>query len=154
LSELAAQDRKVTLLGSVKGGSSSSSLRKSKQQKSREHEASILEFYQEYFGRNEIYQDDKWTMFRAMGGRKLSILSALRAFPTAMKRYKQHKIGFGKLSLTDTERLMMGGVLLFDKAGVLRFALYEQFGTEMDMDVLAAAIQETRRMGRRRRTTM
>eukprot|EP00523_Entomoneis_sp_CCMP467_P016102 CAMPEP_0168772340 /NCGR_PEP_ID=MMETSP0725-20121227/3907_1 /TAXON_ID=265536 /ORGANISM="Amphiprora sp., Strain CCMP467" /LENGTH=289 /DNA_ID=CAMNT_0008821857 /DNA_START=55 /DNA_END=924 /DNA_ORIENTATION=+ len=139
LAELASKDRKVSLIGAVKGGST------------KFVQETLLEFHQEIFNGNHIYQDDKWQVGKAMGGRKLSIMNMIRNAMKAQKRWKKYKVmPQGLPKFNDSDKLGQGGVLIFDKYGALRFALQENFGVEVDMEMVAAAIKETRRLGRRR----
>ena len=96
----------------------------------------LLEFYQEYF-HFPIYKDEGWEIYRAMGGRKIPFFQLIRKGLAIQKRYKRKNIKnipFGGDIWTQ------GGLLLFDKHGKLRYAYYENYGDEIDMEEVRNAI--------------
>ncbi|CAB9518323.1 expressed unknown protein [Seminavis robusta] len=128
--KLAAQDRKLALAATVKETGTD--------------DQGLLEFYKEYFHSYPIYQDEKWQLYKAMGGRKLGILTILKAMLGARKRLKAQNIVSSKQN-HKTDGWMAGGVLIFDKKGQLIYVLEEQAGKPFDMDKLKLAIAEARR---------
>lgn len=101
---------------------------------------SLLEFYQDYF-KFPIYKDEKWNIYNAMGGRKLSVRKLLGNANKLRKRFRKNAIKnvpFGGDIWTQ------GGVLIFDKQGELRYCYYEDFGDELNIEELRAAVQAAR----------
>mmetsp|Transcript_14355 Transcript_14355/g.28964 ORF Transcript_14355/g.28964 Transcript_14355/m.28964 type:complete len:90 (-) Transcript_14355:273-542(-) len=58
-----------------------------------------------------------------------------------MPRYKRKNI---PMRFEGGDRFVMGGVLIFDRKGNLRFAHEEVYGEELDMEVIKQAIAEIR----------
>ena len=98
----------------------------------------MLEFYQEYF-HQPIYKDDKWRIFDAMGGRKISLPKLLYTFPKMTKRYND--LGIENIPFGGDIRTQ-GGLLIFDRKGQLRFVYYENYGDRLDLDMIREAIKE------------
>lgn len=88
--------------------------------------------------------DEKWQLYKAMGGRKFGILTILKGILGARKRLQQKNI---KSSAKNhkSEGWMAGGVMVFNKQGELVYVLQEQVGKPFDMDQLNLAIAEARR---------
>ena len=103
-------------------------------------EERLLEFYIKYFP-FPLYQDDDWSLFAAMGNRKLSVWSMIKNAPKLAKHYQEqntHNIAFGGDLYT------LGGLLIFDAQQQLRFVYYEKYGEELDTDALTLAIEEAK----------
>jgi hypothetical protein len=97
----------------------------------------LLNFYDNYF-HFPLYMDNKWNVYKAMGGRKLTIVSIIKH--ALMARSRWAKKGICSQSSACGEALMQGGVLIF-KDGRLRFAMEEKFGKELETDDIRAAIK-------------
>ena len=101
-------------------------------------------FHDDYFGRNVIYKDDQWKIFQAMGERKIRIIPMVFGLFAAQKRWRQKKIQMYKKSSGDV--MTKGGILIFNKRGVLTHFYDEPSFEEIDMDLLAVAVEDCRRM--------
>lgn len=99
---------------------------------------SLIEFYQKYF-RHPIYKDEKWKVFHAMGGRKLSMFTVLRRAGGLFKRARSKGI---KSTVRKGDFWTKGGVMVFDKRGELKYTQHEKFGVEFDMASIRNAIQQ------------
>lgn len=108
-------------------------------------DAELLKFYDLYF-RHAIYKDDRWRVYKAMGGRTLSWPRLIAGALRSEKRYKRKGIENKKFG---GDLHMQGGLLIFDKRGRLRYAYHEEYGSELDMDIVKRAIDEIRKSGRR-----
>jgi hypothetical protein len=126
LTELAQEDKKVCVVGAIKHIGVD--------------DAALLEFYQQYF-HYPIYKDEKWDLYKAMGGRKINPLDFLTKALKLAKRYKQKNI---KNVPFGGDLLTQGGVLIFDREGNFRYAYLEKYGDELDMIEIKAAIQAAR----------
>ena len=126
LSEFAAKDGRIALLATVKETGAD--------------DKDILDFYEKYF-HHSIYKDPTWGIYKAMGARKISGLGLFKGLMNSFHRYKQKKIDY---SLGKSDGWMQGGLLVFDKDGHLRYAYEENFGDELDLELLAAAVAEAR----------
>lgn len=130
LKELASHDRQLVLMGAVKDTGV--------------NDKEVLTFYQQFF-RNPIYKDQKWNVFKALGGKRLSLFSAFLGYLRSKKRFQEKGIPL-EHSGPAGESFVKGGILIFDKHGELCFTYNEDF-KEYDMELVAAAIAETRRLG-------
>lgn len=137
LDQLSQEDPRVCVVGAVKETGVA--------------DAELLRFYEEYF-RKPIYLDEKWNLFHAMGGKKLSWPQLIRGYLRSEKRYKRKGIANKKFG---GDLYTQGGVLIFDRKGRLRFALAEEYGYELDVDAIKEAISEIREtsVGSSRRST-
>lgn len=126
LSELAAADPRLAVVGAVKETGVA--------------DAELLKFYDLYF-RHAIYKDDRWQVYKAMGGRTLSWPKLIAGSLRSEKRYKKKNIDNKKFG---GDLHMQGGLLIFDKRGRLRYAYNEEYGYELDMEIVKEAIAEVR----------
>jgi thiol-disulfide isomerase/thioredoxin len=118
----------VTLMGVVKESGSAAT------------DEALLNFYQGYF-RHPIYQDSKWEIYHALGGRKISVWNVLSSVRALQKRWASKNI----VNQPQGEVWMQGGVLVFDKRGELRHVMYEKFGEMFDTDALDVVIHKIKR---------
>ena len=100
----------------------------------------LLEFYQDYF-RQPIYHDEKWSLFKAMGRKKLGVLELIQTKFRARTRLAGKSIQTGPGGDSFTQ----GGMLVFNKKGELCFALEDNPFEALDMELLAAAVKEARK---------
>ena len=127
LAHLAAQDRRVGLVGVLKDAG--------------EDHAHIREFRENHFHNYPLYQDEKWYVYKALGKRTLSLDVLREGAMRLMPRYKRKNI---PMRFEGGDRFVMGGVLIFDRKGNLRFVYEEDYGEELDMDVIGQAVAEIR----------
>lgn len=107
----------------------------------------ILEFYTDYFNRHAIYMDEKWQVYRAMGGKDVSVFKLLQRLAAAHFRYTKKNIKHSAGNANPKAAAagwMQGGILIFNRRGELTFALEEDVGRELDMDAIEFAIDEAR----------
>ena len=129
MSQLAAKDKRVGLVGILKDAG--------------DDNVNILELSQNYF-KYPLFMDEKWHVYKAMGGRTLTMETLKAGVQKYMPRYKRKGI---EMRLDGGDRFMMGGVLLFDRKGDLCFSYEEAYGEELDMQVIERAIAEIRGEG-------
>jgi hypothetical protein len=103
LSDLAAKDGKIALVGVTKQTGAD--------------DDGLLEYYERFF-HHPIYKDPQWQIYRAMGGRKVSLW---QVFKFAMKDVRLWKKG-AKAMLSKDDFWTEGGTLIFDRKG-MRFAM-------------------------------
>jgi len=127
LAELASKDKKVSLAGAVK--------------ETGVDDQALLDFYSQYF-QHPIYKDEKWKIFHAMGGKKISVFSLIKRAAFLYKRTKSKGI---ESKVRHGDIWTKGGVLVFNRAGELKYTQYEHFGREFDMQAIEQAIQSIRR---------
>eukprot|EP00527_Entomoneis_sp_CCMP2396_P009285 CAMPEP_0198138360 /NCGR_PEP_ID=MMETSP1443-20131203/1773_1 /TAXON_ID=186043 /ORGANISM="Entomoneis sp., Strain CCMP2396" /LENGTH=275 /DNA_ID=CAMNT_0043800105 /DNA_START=63 /DNA_END=890 /DNA_ORIENTATION=- len=138
LTELAAKDRKMVLLGAVKDGATTANDSTTKE--------AVLEFYQNYFNGNPIYQDSSMGIYsQALGDKKYHPVAGMLRVFKALKRYKRGQICVGPVCAMESK--VLGGALIFDKHGNLRFVYEEKVGLPFDMQAIAEAVKETRSQG-------
>ena len=100
------------------------------------------EFYRDYFS-FPLYTDETSSLFSAMGERKVSIWKMVKRTPKLLKTCHKKKI----ISILEFREdfWLQGGLLLFDSEQRLRFAYYEKFGDDLDLEALEWAIQQSQR---------
>jgi hypothetical protein len=126
LSELMAPN--VTLMGVVK--------------ETGVDDVGLLEFYQKFF-MFPIYQDSERKLYESFGNRKI----ALRTWNPIkiVKGYFELKGRIGEKQIQGNlvgEGMVQGGVMVFNKEGILHYAQQEEIGNELDMEAIRAAIDE------------
>ena len=127
LAQLAAHDRRVGLVGVLKDAG--------------EDDAHVLEFRENHFRNYPLYLDEKWYVYKALGKRTLTLDVLKEGAMRLMPRYKRKNI---PMRFEGGDRFVMGGVLIFDRKGNLRFTYEEEYGEELDMNVIGQAIAEIR----------
>mmetsp|Transcript_14641 Transcript_14641/g.27796 ORF Transcript_14641/g.27796 Transcript_14641/m.27796 type:complete len:146 (-) Transcript_14641:643-1080(-) len=80
-----------------------------------------------------------------MGGRQLSWIQLIAGSIRSEKRYKRKGIDNKKFG---GDLHMQGGLLIFDKRCRLRYAYHEEYGYELDMDLIKLAIAKIRQDAR------
>lgn len=134
--ELAKTDPKIALVATVK--------------ETGVDDQGLIEFYTSFFDSHPMYKDEKWQLYKAMGGggghgRTLSLWQLFKATLIARKRWKSKGI-HNSANNYKSDPWMQGGVLIFDKQGHLVYALEEETGVEFSMDRLQKAIQGARKV--------
>jgi AhpC/TSA antioxidant enzyme len=101
----------------------------------------LLNFYEEYFN-HPIYKDEKWHIFKKLlGDRKLTTIQLLRTYRKLTKRFKERKIMNRPLG---GDIFTQGGVLIFDKSGMIRRIFYEIFTEDLEIEEMKTAIEQAR----------
>jgi hypothetical protein len=132
LHELVLSDGRVALAGVIK--------------ETGVDDQALLDFYETYFGKHQLYKDEKWQLYNAMGARKIRLLRLLTKAPRMARRYKQKdvvNIPFGGDIFTQ------GGVLVFDAHDTLQFAYLENYGDDLPMEEIKKAIQTIRGLNKK-----
>lgn len=128
LIELSRKDPKVSVVGAVKDTGIDDEL--------------LLDFYQNHFHSHPLYLDGNWKIFDALGGKKLSLFTVFRrawSFSRVMKKKNlKNIVGKGEI-------WKLGGVLIFNRKGELKFTQFEQWGIELNMQLIEDAIADIRK---------
>lgn len=114
-------------------------------------EGGLAEFYNKYFT-YPIYKDESLIFYNALGLRQLSPLKAILKQKTwnPYRIYKSYRKLITRLQskkITGNmkgEGLVQGGIIIFDKAGVARYAYREETGSEIPIHDILLAIQAVR----------
>jgi AhpC/TSA antioxidant enzyme len=104
-------------------------------------DSSLTEMHDTYF-RQPIYKDEKWQIYEAMGNRKVSFWKLVSKLPKLNPVYKKNKVvnvPFGGDLFTQ------GGILVFDKKGLLRYTYYERYGEFFDPVLLTHIIEQAKK---------
>ena len=99
---------------------------------------SLAEFHTHYFGRNPLYKDGAWKIYKAMGGRKITAYKLMAGLARSLRRHKKKNI---KTRMGDGDGWMQGGVLIFDRQGELIYAYEENYGFELNMEQIEAIVK-------------
>ena len=105
----------------------------------------IVEFYRDYFNSNTIYKDEKWNLYKAMGGKQLGFVGMIKAQFNGYSRWKRKNIT-GSKNHGQTDPWMLGGLLIFDKQGYLVNSIDEVTGLEFPIDRIQRAIEGIQKM--------
>lgn len=92
-----------------------------------------------------MYMDEHWKLYKAMGGRSLSLWGLFKATLVAKPRWYSKGIPNSENNYR-SDPWMTGGVLVFNKYGNLVYAMEETVGEEFNMERLERAIQAARSM--------
>lgn len=108
-------------------------------------DAGLADFYHDYFTFS-LYRDVNLQVYKSLGNRKLSLHTwnpwkLWRGYRELSKRLNKKGLS-GNLK---GEGIVQGGVLVFDKQGILRFAYQEETGSELQMDEVQEAIDALRK---------
>ncbi|GKY90667.1 hypothetical protein MPSEU_000040100 [Mayamaea pseudoterrestris] len=99
-------------------------------------EQGILTFFSEYF-HFPIFKDEKWLTYKAMGNRKLSPLKLIKGFLGNKGRWAKKGI---ENRLKGGDVFLQGGLLIF-KGNKLRYAYEEDYGKELNISDIRAAVK-------------
>jgi hypothetical protein len=102
---------------------------------------SLLNFYQDYFT-YPLYVDKQWTIYKFLGDRKISYYTLLIYTPFALYRYYKKSIpnvSFGGDIFT------LGGLLFYDKNGILVTKYYEKYGEPFETTMLRSIIRNIKK---------
>ncbi|GAX09345.1 hypothetical protein FisN_6Lh286 [Fistulifera solaris] len=130
LAELVAEEPSTALLATVKETGAD--------------DEALLDFYEKYFARHAIYQDEKWKLYHAMGGRKIGIGKAVLGSLKSFRRYRAKKIQASH-NITTVDTWMLGGVLIFDRQGILQHVVEEDFGEPLDVHAIKKVIEDIKK---------
>lgn len=103
---------------------------------------SMNEFHENYFP-FPLYQDEKMTMYHALGSRRVSLSATLQLFnpfSDVSKRLRKSNISGNFVG----EGFIQGGVIIFDKDGEPAFKYEEETGLELPIDDIVSALEAVR----------
>lgn len=102
----------------------------------------LLHFQRDYFCNHDMFVNDDWHIYRALGNEKVSIFTILRrAFPLLYRKIK-NKLYSPVLFKGDF--WLKGGILVFDRNGSLIHAEKEEFGLTLDLQKIRRAIEASK----------
>lgn len=104
----------------------------------------LTEFYHDHF-QFPLYRDEDLFFYKVFFGDKKLGLSSLPWNPVKLyKGYKNMTQRLTKKGLAGNptgEGIVKGGIIIFDKFGIAKFAYEEQTGSELPIDDILKAIQ-------------
>jgi len=110
----------------------------------------LTEFYDNYFT-YPIYKDESLIFYNALGLRQLSLKAMLKGtWWNPYRTYKSYRNLSERLQSKNItgnmkgEGLVQGGIIIFDKAGVARYAYREETGSEIPIRDILLAIRAVR----------
>lgn len=100
----------------------------------------LLEFYQNFFT-YPLYRDTELQIFKAFGSRKIGLttwnpIRLWKGYKEMGKRLKDKQIEGNLIG----EGMIMGGVLVFDARGELKYAYEEDIGEPFELADIRAAV--------------
>jgi AhpC/TSA antioxidant enzyme len=112
-------------------------------------EEGLIEFSEVF--PEKLYKDTDLVFYKALGERRLSIVTMLSSFLYSFLFKRSEWKAFGK-RLEDKklkgnlkgEGLLQGGVIVFDKSGIPLYAYIEDLGTDLPVSELVAAVNAVR----------
>jgi hypothetical protein len=99
----------------------------------------LLSLYQNYF-RFPFFRDEKFALYSALGDRRVNIFQNPLKILSIKKRLK--KKGIEGNIIGKGEGMILGGVIIFDREGRIRYAHQEKFTRELPVDEIRSAIRE------------
>ena len=100
----------------------------------------ILNLYQAYF-KFPFFLDAKRALYTALGDRRISLFSKKIFKLGQLKKRCKDKDIEGNI-LGKGEGIILGGVIVFDRRGNIRYAHQERFSHELPVDEIRAAIRQ------------
>ena len=100
----------------------------------------VLNLYQQYF-RFPFFLDAKRALYTALGERRIKLLSK-KILKLSMLKKRCKEKGIEGNILGKGEGMILGGVIVFDRRGNIRYAHQEQFSHELPVDEIRAAIRQ------------
>lgn len=112
----------------------------------------LLTFYQKYF-RFPFFRDQRLALYSALGDRRVGIvpnpIKIIKRYREIRKRLKQKNMEGNMLG--KGEGMILGGIIIFDRRGNIRYAHQEQFSRELPVDKIRAALRLVVEEGHNRR---
>ena len=105
-------------------------------------EEGIVSFVENHFNFN-VYKDEQWMTYKAMGNRKLSAVKIMRGVLGAKRRWADKAI---QNRAKGGDHITQGGILFF-KRGDLRYAYEEEFGKELNVTDIRDTIKALQEEG-------
>jgi AhpC/TSA antioxidant enzyme len=99
----------------------------------------LLNLYQTYF-RFPFFRDERLALYSALGDRRVGLIHNPFKFLNMRKRLD--KKGIKGNMIGKGEGMILGGVLVFNRNGHIRYAYQEQFTRELPIDEIRAAIHQ------------
>lgn len=107
----------------------------------------LMEFSTKYYPGRDLYLDEELELFKALGERKIPMLSMLlnplslyRSVRDISRRHAEKGI---EQNLKG-EGLVQGGVIVFDSSGKPRYSYLEKTGDEIPTEDILAALREVK----------
>jgi peroxiredoxin len=100
----------------------------------------ILNLHQQYF-KFPFFLDAKMALYTALGGRRIKLFSK-NILKLGMLKKRCKDKGIEGNILGKGEGMILGGVIVFDRRGNIRYAHQEEFSHELPVDEIRAAIRQ------------
>ena len=100
----------------------------------------ILKLYEKYF-KFPFFLDAKRALYTALGERRIQLFS-MDIFKIGMLKKRCKDKGIEGNTSGKGESMILGGVIVFDRLGNIRYAHQEQFAHELPVDEIRAAIRQ------------
>ena len=99
----------------------------------------LLDLYENYFP-FPFYKDEKLSLYKALGEKRVNLLTAFSRIAKAKRRWKRKGLPGGDV-IGKGEGMILGGVMVFNRRGDLKYAVQERFGLELPLDEIRQAVQ-------------
>ena len=99
----------------------------------------LLTLYQDYF-KYPFFLDSKLRLYRALGDRRANIFTTLLNFRAFKERLTKKNI-IGDM-IGKGEGFVLGGIIVFDAKGEIRYAYLEQAGEELPVESIRSVLDE------------
>ena len=100
----------------------------------------VLNLYEKYF-KFPFFLDAKRALYTALGERRIQLFS-MDIFKIGMLKKRCKDKGIEGNTSGKGESMILGGVIVFDRLGNIRYAHQEQFAHELPVDEIRAAIRQ------------
>ena len=99
----------------------------------------LLSLYQKHFP-FQFFRDTDLAMYNALGDRRVRMITVARRYRSSKKRYRRK--GFDGSIVGKGEGLILGGVVILDKRGIIKYAHQERFGLELPVEEIKRELQQ------------
>jgi hypothetical protein len=102
-------------------------------------DAGLLTLYQNHFPFS-FYRDINLRLYKALGDRRVTLTDTATKLLPAKRRVRRKGMTGDIVGLG--EGMILGGILIFDKQGVIQYAHSEKFGLELPVPEIRRALQQ------------
>lgn len=101
----------------------------------------LADFHSNFFRKNKLFLDKQWSIYKALGSRKISFFTIAIGLLKSFRRHLAKGVSF---AIPRGDVTLQGGILIFDRIGDLRFVIPEEYGKELNIAAIKEVIDDIR----------